>query len=49
MINNKRLNNYDDLLLVLDVTNIPRIMGIFRVAPMSWFTHSDFRRSEVTV
>lgn len=32
MSNNKRLNNYDELPLVLDVADIRRIMGISRVS-----------------
>ena len=32
MSDNKRLKNYDDLLLVLDVADIRRIMGISRVS-----------------
>ena len=31
MSENKRLNNYDELPLVLDVADIQRIMGISRV------------------
>lgn len=46
MNDNKRLKNYDDLPLVLDVADIRRIMGISRVSAMSWFTHPDFRRLE---
>lgn len=32
MSDNKRLNNYDELPLVLDVADIRRIMGISRVS-----------------
>ena len=41
MSDNKRLKNYDDLPLVLDVADIRRIMGISRVS-----TPPVFRRSE---
>ena len=43
MSDNKRLKNYDDLPLVLDVADIWRIMGISRVSayePVS-YTHLD--------
>lgn len=46
MSENKRLKNYDDLPLVLDVADIRRIMGISRVAPTSWFTRLVFQRLE---
>lgn len=43
MSENKRLNNYDELPLVLDVADIQRIMGISRV---NWFIHPVFRHFE---
>ena len=46
MSENKRLNNYDELPLVLDVADIQRIMGISRVTAMNWFIHPVFRHFE---
>lgn len=37
MSENKRLNNYDELPLVLDVADIQRIMGISRVTAYELF------------
>ena len=37
MSDNKRLKNYDDLPLVLDVADIRRIMGISRVSAYELF------------
>lgn len=48
MSDNKRLKNYDDLPLVLDVADIRRIMGISRVSAYE-LVHTPppvFRRSE---
>lgn len=47
MSDNKRLKNYDDLPLVLDVADIRRIMGISRVSAYELVhTPPVFRRSE---
>lgn len=47
MNDKKRLNNYEDLPLVLDVADIQRVMGISRVSAMSWYTRRVFHRLEV--
>ena len=45
MSENKRLNNYDELPLVLDVADIQRIMGISRVTAYE-LVHPVFRHFE---
>ena len=54
MSDNKRLKNYDDLPLVLDVADIRRIMGISRVSayelvvpfPVSWTVKMKKKQKE---
>ena len=41
MSENKRLNNYDELPLVLDVADIQRIMGISRVTAYELDDHEQ--------
>ena len=46
MSENKRLNNYDELPLVLDVADIQRIMGISRVTAYELVHTPVFRHFE---